>query len=59
MVSDSKTFTNKGCKIAAHKKVCFWANFALLSKKRPYYAVLANYMPLPMPMPMPLFFGVQ
>ena len=23
-------FTNKGCKIAAQTKVCFWANFALL-----------------------------
>ena len=32
MVSDLKTFTKKGCKIAAQKKVCFWANFALLSR---------------------------
>ena len=31
MVSDFKTFTNKRCKIVAQKKVCFWANFALLS----------------------------
>ena len=27
-----KTFTTRGCKIAAQKKVCFWANFALLSR---------------------------
>ena len=32
MVSDLKTFINKGCKIAAQKKVCFWANFASLSR---------------------------
>ena len=32
MVSDLKTFTNKVCKIAAQKKVCFWVNFALLSR---------------------------
>ena len=25
-------FNNKGCKIAAQKKVCFWANLALLSR---------------------------
>ena len=31
MVSDLKTFTNKGCKIAQPKK-CFLANFALLSR---------------------------
>ena len=29
MVSDLKTFTNKGRKIAAQKKRFFWANFAL------------------------------
>ena len=29
MFSHLKTFSNKGCKIAAQKKkVCFWANFA-------------------------------
>ena len=32
VISDLKTFTNKGCKIAAQKKVCFWANFALMSR---------------------------
>ena len=32
MVSDVKTFTNKGCKIAARQKVSFWENFALLSR---------------------------
>ena len=32
VVSDLKTFTNKGCKIAAQKKVGFGANFALLSR---------------------------
>ena len=31
MLSDFKTYTNKGCKIAAQKK-CFWANLALLSR---------------------------
>ena len=31
VVSDLKTFTNKRCKIAARKKNCFCANFALLS----------------------------
>ena len=31
-VSDLKTFTNKGCKIATKKKVSFWTNFALLSR---------------------------
>ena len=30
MVSDLKTFTNKGCYLS-QKKVCFWVNFALLS----------------------------
>ena len=25
VVSHLKTFTNKGCKIATQKKVCFWA----------------------------------
>ena len=32
MVSDLKTFTNKGCKIAVQKKVSFLANFALPSR---------------------------
>ena len=32
MVSDLKTFTNKGCKIAAQNKVSLWANFALKSR---------------------------
>ena len=32
VVSDLKNFTNKGCKIAAQKKLIFWANFALLSR---------------------------
>ena len=32
MVSDLKSFTNEGCKIAANKKVSFWANFALMSR---------------------------
>ena len=32
MVSDLKTFTNKGCKIAGGKKVCFGANFAWLRR---------------------------
>ena len=27
-----KTFTNKGCKIAWQRKVCFWVNFALLRR---------------------------
>ena len=31
MVSDLKTFANKGCKIAAQKKVSFSANFALVA----------------------------
>ena len=31
MVSDLKTFAHKVCKIAAQKKVCFSANFALLA----------------------------
>ena len=31
MVSDLKTFCQKGCKIAAEKKVCFLANFVLLA----------------------------
>ena len=31
MVSELKTFTNKGCK-SRRKKYCFWANFALLSR---------------------------
>ena len=31
MVSDLKTFTNKGFKITA-KKVCFWANFARIRR---------------------------
>ena len=31
MVSDFKIFAHKGCKIAAQKKVCFSANFALLA----------------------------
>ena len=31
MVSDLKTVSNKGCKIAT-KKVCFGANFAILSR---------------------------
>ena len=30
MVSDGKTFAHKGCKIAAHQKFVFLANFALL-----------------------------
>ena len=32
MVSELKTFAHKGCKIATQNKVCFWANFALLSR---------------------------
>ena len=32
MVSDLKTFTNTGCKIAAQKKVSFWENVALLTR---------------------------
>ena len=32
VVSDLTTFTYKGCKIAAQKKVFFWANFDLLSR---------------------------
>ena len=31
MVSDYKTFSQKGCKIAAQKKISFSANFALLA----------------------------
>ena len=31
MVSDLKTFAQKGCKIAAPKKVSFSANFSLLA----------------------------
>ena len=31
VVSDWTTFAHKGCKIAAQKKVCFLANFALLA----------------------------
>ena len=32
MVSDFKTFTNKGCKMAAQQKFVFLANFALLNR---------------------------
>ena len=32
VVSDSKTFTYKGCKIAGQTKVCFGANFAILNR---------------------------
>ena len=32
MFLDLKTFTNKGCKIATQKEVCFGTNFALLSR---------------------------
>ena len=32
MVSDLTTFAYKGCKIAAQKKVCFSANFALIAE---------------------------
>ena len=32
MFSDFKTFTNKGCKIVAQIRVCFWTNFGLMSR---------------------------
>ena len=33
MISDlKKTFPNKVCKIADHKKVCFYANFAMIRR---------------------------
>ena len=32
MISDMKNFPNKGCKIANHKIVFFWANFAMIRR---------------------------
>ena len=46
MVSDLKTFTNKGWKITAQKKNGFWANFALLTWPLPERLAMVLWTPI-------------